>query len=258
MLAIIPQKPTSGVFPAHHLIPQILHPSLEARAIAWGHVNGLRERFLRLTKTFPVRSALFLTCEGERELRQRCLEEFRLMLPPDLKMAVHTGRAHRLGMLSPQELNSLFDRDLTPNEKRRLEEFGRKSEKYYASLSWILATKDAVLALLGLEPVRHRNEVEFRYGPPVLNREALRTLGNRGILASSSSDGDIGLGIAILESSPDENRIAGFGIDITTSRVRYTSPEHHALAEAAYKTVLPEHPIRRFGPDTAKEVVRQL
>src|SRR5262249_47200986 len=124
-------------------------------------------------------------------------------------------------------------------------------------MAGILAAKKAVLDLLGLEEAGHWVEIQFRYGRPELSGETALALGKRSFLMSASDDGNVGLGLALLEDRLHSSGWVGIGVDLTSDRVHYTTPEQHAMGEAAYKATFPTHRIRRFGPRTAFEIQRE-
>ncbi len=166
-----------------------------------------------------------------------------------------------LARRSEEEFQAFVGQRLTARELTYLNGGNRSPQdrnlKYYSRIAASLAAKRSGLELLGLKLEAHGAELEFRFGRPLLSGAVLEKSGGRMLMTTLTSDGEIGIGMAAMEAGTWESGLSRIGLDITTDRVSYTTPEQHALAEAAHKAVfqgyVAEGP-RQFNKYRAREI----
>jgi len=164
-----------------------------------------------------------------------------------------------LALRSPAEFDSLLERHFTERERERLASttpVAERPQKYFSRIAGMMAAKRSVFKILGMDLESPGNEIDVRFGPPGVEGETKRRLHERfgHLNTSMASDGSVGVGMAFFEQGIWDSGLVGFGLDLTTDRVRYTSPERHALAESAYKGVYRTHEIERFNHHREREL----
>ncbi|MDX1387452.1 MAG: hypothetical protein R3257_07675, partial [bacterium] len=211
---------------------------------------------------------LRLDPEGQRILTNRLGVEVQALLEGgEGRVQVHARSGQALmeqARRNPEAFQGFIASHFHPHERTRLEEGSKpvqeRSLKFFSTLGGILASKDAVLDLLKFEGPRPYADIHFRYGRPVVYGEVSRRLGTGNLMTSQTSDGEAGVGLAVWEPRLYASGIASIGIDMTTPRLQRVqeklgvTPEHHTLAEAAYKATLRYHPIKRFNHYRYQEI----
>lgn len=174
----------------------------------------------------------------------------------------YTLMVRDLAATSPTDFQAMLDRYFTEQEQAALPQSRRplaeRGTKYFSRIASLMATKKAVCQLLALDPAEHSREVLVRLGRPVLSGLAGKRLGSANMLTTLADDGEVGIGIALMEPEIWSSGLVGIGVDLTNSRVSYTAPAQHALAEAAYKATYPAHNVRRFNHYRAREIVQSI
>ncbi len=186
----------------------------------------------------------------------------RLLQGTGSRVAVHFLRPSEFCKMAADSLDQFkyfLETHFTPQELKYLGKVytdpTNATPKAFGVLAGVCAAKKAVAELLDLPFQNHAREIRFSFGRPKLTGEAWEKLDIQGLFTSESCDGDLAIGISVLETSLTQSRYVGFGIDLTNQRVKYTAPEKHARQEAAYKAVLSEHPIRQYNARTGAELV---
>ncbi len=132
--------------------------------------------------------------------------------------------------------------------------------KFFSTMAGVLSAKRAVVDLLGLEVSGNLPLVHFRYGQPLVYGEVAQALGPGRLITSQTSDGEVGVGLALYEPVRNSSGITSLGIDMTTARLGRVqsrlgvTPEHHTLTESAYKATLLQHPNRQFAKGRYEEI----
>ncbi|MFO1462924.1 MAG: hypothetical protein U1F66_04045 [bacterium] len=200
-----------------------------------------------------------------QRLGDRLFREMELMLdrrPGEVAVeSIHTLMYRDLAQNSPEDFQALLERHFSAEELAQLPQerlpAAERGTKFFSRVASLMAVKKSVCQLLALDPAEHSREVGFRFGQPLLRGKAAERLGTSRILATLADDGEVGVGLALMEPSPWASGVVGIGVDVTTDRVQYTRPAQHALAEAAYKATFPTHPIRRFTQYRAQEIAQR-
>lgn len=264
-----PETPAPDDYPAQRFAiaiawdkfgPGFVAPARELRAL------GKRLAKPAVPAAIPVseeRPPLSLETAQLQRLTDRLHREFDLLLEEragDVSVeANHTLMLRDLVRSSPEDFQAMLDRFFTGSERESLPGAERpladRGPNYFAQVASLMAAKKAVCNLLALDPAQHSHEVGIRYGRPVLTGTAAQRLGGNQLMTTLAEDGEVGIGIALIEPSIWESGVVGIGLHLTNDRVRYTEASRHALAEAAYKATYPVHPVRRFTHHRAEEVV---
>ncbi|HKX13005.1 MAG TPA: hypothetical protein VJP40_07625, partial [bacterium] len=159
---------------------------------------------------------------------------------------------------SPENFQASLDTYFTPEEQVSLPEAARplveRSDRFYSRVASLVAVKTAVCNLLALDVTEHAREIHFRFGRPLLSGMAAHRLNGNMILSSLSDEGEVGIGIALIEPSPWSSGLVGIGVDLMT-QARSNHPERYALASAAYKATYPAHTQREFSDGRIDDVV---
>ncbi len=178
------------------------------------------------------------------------------------RVAVHFLRPSefcKMAADSLEQFKNFLETHFTPQELKYLGKVytdpTNATPKAFGVLAGVCAAKKAAIELLDLPFQNHAREIRFSFGRPKLTGEAWDKLDIQGLFTSESCDGDLAIGISVLETSLTQSGYLGFGVDLTSRRVRYTTPEKHARQEAAYKAVLSEHPVRQYNAKTGSELI---
>lgn len=160
---------------------------------------------------------------------------------------------------STEDFQASLDSYFTAEEQLLLPQGGRplelRGQKFYSRVASLIAVKTSVCNLLGLDVAEHAHEIRFRFGRPLLSGTAAQRLNGHSMLTTLTDDGEIGVGIALVEPGTWDSGLVGIGIDLTTDRVQYTQPERHALAESAFKAVFPAMAYRQFSHKRTEELL---
>lgn len=231
----------------------------------------LRHLGRRLARALPAaapaaeaRAPLSLSEVQLQRLAERLHREFERILDERPGMvsveAAHTAMLRDLAQSSPEDFQAMLDRYFTPREQSFLPQASRplaeRGSFYYSRLAAVMAAKQAACQLLGLDPAQHSREVLIRQGRAVLSGEAARRNGTGNMMTGYADDGEVGVGIALVEPDFWGSGVVGFGLSLTNGRVRYTRPHQHALAQAAHRATLSTHDIQRFNHHRAAEIGR--
>lgn len=119
-----------------------------------------------------------------------------------------------------------------------------------------MSAKKAVCQLLGLDPAEHALEVLIRHGRPALTGTAGQRLGSGNILTTYADQGEVGLGIALIEPSTWSSGLVGIGIHLTNERFEGGQAWKQALEGAAHRAT---YAMRSYGeaiPNRAADIDR--
>lgn len=237
-------------------------PSQVIRALeAVTHRQDLMVSLLAPRRLAPT---LCLTPEGRAEMETWLTQELGTLLSSSntpFAVCSHWTDDFRTPLqgLPEQAFLDWMRTHFTPYELGQFKEWftdpsKRHHQKFYSSIASVLAAKEAVFAVLELDPERHWTELELRTGQRFCTGETAQALGSRQVFATNSNEGNIGVGLAFLESFREASGFVGVGVDITNDQTHYTTPAQHALGEAAYKATKRTHPISHVGNETIHEI----
>lgn len=227
-----------------------------------GALVGSGQATALLASNDPNRQPLSLSETQTAAIVERLYREFDVLLDGrGGKVSIearNTLMLRQMAESSVEEFQASLDTHFTAEEQQLLPQWGRpleeRGQKFYSRVASLIAAKTAVCNLLGLDVAEHAREIRFRFGRPQLTGTAAQRLNGNSMLTTLTDDGENGIGIALVEPGSWESGLVGIGVDLTTDRVNYTSPERHALAESAYKAVYPAMPYRQFNGRRATEL----
>ncbi|HKY62200.1 MAG TPA: hypothetical protein VJR29_02185, partial [bacterium] len=207
---------------------------------------------------------LSLSESQTRAMIQRLYGEFDILLDGKVGEvsieAANTLMFKEMASVSPENFQASLDSYFTVEEQALLPQASRplaeRSEAFYSRVASLVAVKTAVCNLLSLDVAEHAREIRFRHGRPFLSGMAAHRLNGNSMLVSLSDEGEIGIGIALIEPGPWSSGLIGIGVDLTGDRSAFGNPERHALAAAAYKAVYPALAQQReFSEERTGDVV---
>ncbi|MCC6273263.1 MAG: hypothetical protein IT572_07320 [Deltaproteobacteria bacterium] len=174
--------------------------------------------------------------------------------------AAHTAMLRDLAQGSPEDFQAMVDLYFTSREQSSLPQASRplaeRGSPYFARLTAVLAAKQAVCQLLGLDPAQYSKEVLVRQGRAVLTGEAARRQGTGHVLTSYAEGGEVGLGVALIEPDIWSSGLTSFGLGIAGERTRRTNTAQLALAHAAHKATRATHDVQQFNHHRVEEIQR--
>ncbi|HEX5033826.1 MAG TPA: hypothetical protein VFW62_05045, partial [bacterium] len=199
-----------------------------------------------------------------RAMIQRLYGEFEILLDGKAGEvsieAANTLMFKEMAIASPENFQASLDSYFTPEEQALLPQASRplseRSEAYYSRVASLVAVKTAVCNLLSLDVAEHAREIRLRHGRPLLSGMAAHRLNGNSLLTTLSDEGEIGIGIALIEPSLWSSGLIGIGVDVTGDGRAFGDPTRHALAAAAYKAVFPAlSQQREFHEERTGDVV---
>ncbi|MCE9625779.1 MAG: hypothetical protein K8R69_10085, partial [Deltaproteobacteria bacterium] len=193
---------------------EFVAPNRELRSLSAGLVSALP---LPSPARPSSRKMLALTGDQLRSVVERIYREFDLLLeqkPGEVSVETDRTALYRdLAQNSPEDLHALLERFLTPQEIVRLPQAAlpasERGPKYFSRIASLISVKRAVCHLLALDAAEHSLEVQFRFGRPVLSGVAAERLGQNKLLTTLADDGEVGIGIALLEPGIWDSGLVG-------------------------------------------------
>ncbi len=205
---------------------------------------------------------LSMTGEQMNRMGDRLFRELELILdhhPGQVSVEVENTHLYQeLAQTAPEDFQATIDRYFSPEELNSLPQaripLAERGAGYFSRIASLIAVKRSVCQILSLDPAEHSREVHFRFGRPVLRGTAAAKLGTNQLMTTLADDGEVGVGVALLEPGMWSSGLVGIGVDITSDRVNYTRPWQHALAASAFKATYPIQGHRGFNHYRSQEV----
>jgi hypothetical protein len=266
----VENRPTPEGYKFQRLAVQIPWTEFGGGYVALGKEARARGRALAEGRVLEAPAAavtdpsapLSLTEVQSRLLVDRLYREFDTLLdgrPGEVSIeAANTLMLQEMAAASLENFQATLDTYLTPGEQFSLPQaslpLAERGQDFYSRVASLMAVKTAVCNLLALDVAEHAKDIIYRHGRPTLNGVAASRLNGNSMLTTLSDEGEVGVGIALIEPSNWASGLVGIGIDITTERASHSAPERHALSEAAYKAVYPAMVRRDSGQHHSNEL----